>query len=94
MQFTKKLREGVRRGYITTTVRIWQSPRVKVGGRYRMEEGEVVIEAIEQISLADITQELALESGFAGRADLLEVARHGSGSNVYLIRFRYEAARL
>ena len=41
MQFTKALREGVRRGEITCSVRIWLRPHVKVGGRYRMEEGEI-----------------------------------------------------
>ena len=35
--FTKRLREGVRNGTITCSIRIWKSPRVKVGYRYRME---------------------------------------------------------
>jgi len=33
--FTKRLRPGVRSGEITCSVRIWQRPHVKVGGRYR-----------------------------------------------------------
>lgn len=89
MTFTKRLREGVRRGFITCSIRIWQRPKVKVGGRYRMEEGEIVIDSIEQISLKEITPELASESGFENRADLLKVAQHGPGENVYLIRFHY-----
>jgi hypothetical protein len=36
MVFTKRLREGVRRGEITCSVRIWTRPHVKVGARYRM----------------------------------------------------------
>jgi hypothetical protein len=32
---------------------------------------------------------LARESGFLGVLDLLKVAKHGKGDNVYLIRFRY-----
>ena len=40
MMFAKRLRDGVRRGEITTSVRIWLRPRVRVGTRYRMEEGE------------------------------------------------------
>ena len=54
-----------------------------------MDEGEVVIDAIELISLNDITHDLAIESGFESRADLLKVAKHGSGDNVYLVRFHY-----
>ena len=37
MIFTKRLREGVRRGRITCSVRIWTHPHVKVGGRYPMD---------------------------------------------------------
>jgi hypothetical protein len=87
--FTKRLREGVRRGEITCSVRIWQSPHVKVGNRYRMEEGEIEIEAIDQIGLAEITPMLARESGFLGVVDLLKVAKHGPGENIYLVRFHY-----
>ena len=89
MVFAKQLREGVRRGEITCSVRIWTHPHVKVGGRYRMEAGEVAIDSVERIELSEITPELARESGFAGVADLLKIARHGKGQNVYLIRFRY-----
>jgi hypothetical protein len=89
MVFTKRLREGVRRGFITCSVRIWKSPHVKVGGRYGMDEGEIVIDSLEIISLQDITYDLATESGFESRADLLKVAKHGSGENVYLVRFHY-----
>ncbi len=89
MVFTKRLREGVRRGEITCSVRIWKRPHVKVGSRYRMEEGEIEIDSIEQISLQEITGDLARESGFPGVIDLLKVARHGSGDHVYLIRFNY-----
>jgi hypothetical protein len=89
MVFTKRLREGVRRGRIRCSVRIWTRPHVKVGGRYPMDEGQIVVDSIAPIRLTDITQDLARESGFASRKDLLEMARHGSGSNVYLIRFHY-----
>jgi hypothetical protein len=89
MVFTKRLREGVRRGRIRCSIRIWKSPHVKVGGRYPMEEGHIEVESIEPIALADITHDLARESGFDSVDDLLAVARHGSGRNIYLIRFHY-----
>ena len=89
MVFTKRLREGVRRGEITCSVRIWKRPHVRVGCRYRMEEGEIEVDSIEPIGLPDITPALARESGFLGVVDLLKVANHGRGSNIYLIRFHY-----
>jgi hypothetical protein len=64
-------------------------PRVTVGARYRMEEGEIEVESIENIGFPDITPALARESGFLGVLDLLKVAKHGRGENIYLVRFRY-----
>ena len=89
MTFTKRLREGVRRGEITCSVRIWMRPHVKVGSRYRMEQGEIEIDSIEPIGFPDITPALARESGFLGLVDLLKVAKHGKGQNIYLVRFHY-----
>ena len=89
MMFTKRLRDGVREGRITCSVRIWRRPHVKAGGIYPMEEGHIVVETIRRIALEDITGELARRSGFLGVVDLLKVAKHGSGTNVYLIEFHY-----
>lgn len=89
MMFTRRLRDGVRSGDITCSVRIWMSPRVRVGGRYRMDDGQIEIDSIETIGLPDITPELARESGFLGVLDLLKVAKHGRGENIYLVRFHY-----
>jgi len=94
MVFAKRLREGVRRGEITCSVRIWMRPHVKVGNRYRMEEGEIEVDSIKPIGLPDITGELARESGFLGVVDLLKVAKHGKGENIYLVRFHYLPPRV
>ena len=92
MMFTKRLREPVMRGEITCSVRIWQRPKVKAGGRYRMGPGFIKVTSIRQIELSDVTPELARRSGFAGLVDLLKVAKHGPGENVYLVEFEYEAS--
>jgi hypothetical protein len=54
-----------------------------------MDEGAIEIDSIETIGFPDITPELARESGFLGVLDLLKVAKHGRGQNIYLIRFHY-----
>jgi hypothetical protein len=72
---------------------MWTRPHVKVGGRYKMEEGEIEVDSIEPIGLPDITPELARASGFLGVVDLLKVANHGRGSNIYLVRFHYVRPR-
>jgi hypothetical protein len=89
MTFTRHLREGVRRGRIRCSVRIWMRPHVKVGGRYPMEDGSIVVDDVTPITLKDITHDLARESGFDSVDDLLQIAKHGRGHNVYLIRFHY-----
>jgi hypothetical protein len=89
MVFTKKLRDGVKRGRIRCSVRIWQRLHVKVGGRYPMDDGSIVVDAIEPITRKDITYDLARESGFESVKDLLGIAKHGPGNKVYLIRFHY-----
>lgn len=89
MMFAKRLRDGVRQGRITCSVRIWKSPRVRPGSIYPMDEGRIVVDAIREITLGDVTGELAGRSGFEGVVDLLKTAKHGSGTNVYLVDFHY-----
>jgi hypothetical protein len=89
MTFAKQLREGVRRGEITCSVRFWHSARVKVGNRYSMDDGEIEVDSIELIGFPDITPQLARASGFLGVLDMLKVAKHGSGEKIYLVRFHY-----
>lgn len=89
MQFLRELRDRIRNGEITSTVRLWQKPHVKVGGRYAFPPGEIVVTKMFEISLAEITPELARSGGFVGVVDLLKVAKHGPGRRVFVIEFRY-----
>jgi hypothetical protein len=54
-----------------------------------MDEGHIVVDSIGPIAITDVTYDLARESGFESVDDLLRIARHGSGDNMYLIRFHY-----
>ena len=56
-----------------------------------MDDGHIVVDSVESITMSDITDDLARESGFDSADDLLQTARHGGGSHVYLIRFHYLA---
>src|SRR5580692_1191048 len=94
MVFTKRLRDRVRSGEITCSVRIWMRPHVRAGARYRMEEGEIEVDSIEPIGFPDITPALARESGFLGVVDLLKVAKHGRGEKIYLVRFHFVRPRV
>lgn len=89
MQFKKELREMVKSGEVTKSVRIWKSQRVKVGNAYRLTPGHVIVDSIHMIDLEDITPSLARETGFPGVASLVKTAKHGQGENVYLVTFHY-----
>lgn len=89
MMFTLRLREPVMRGEVTCSVRIWQRPKVKVGGAYRLGPGFVHVTSLREIEFADISPMLVRRSGFAGVVDLLKVAKHGPGETVYLVEFEY-----
>jgi len=90
MGFTKRLHAGIMAGDITCSIRIWQRLHVKVGGRYGFAGGgQIEVTDIRRIELSDITPDLARRSGFAGVVDLLKVAKHGPGENIYLIDFEH-----
>ncbi len=89
MVFAKQLREGIKRGRIRTSIRIWERRHVKVGGKYVMDDGHIVVDAIDEIAIDDITADMAGASGFSSVKELLAIAKHGRGRNVYLIRFHY-----
>jgi hypothetical protein len=63
--------------------------RVSVGSRDRMDEGEIEVDAIQRLGLPDITSAMAQASGFLGMLDLLKVAKHGNGEQIFLIHFHY-----
>ena len=87
MMFAERLREGVMRGEITCSVRIWRQPHVKLGGRHRLGPGAVEVTRLSEIDFAGITPALARRSGFVDVVDLLKVARHGRGERVFLVEF-------
>ena len=89
MQFARHLRESIKQGDITTSIRVWKNPRVRVGGRYRLEAGYVMIDELSEIEAPDNTPEMARESGFESIDELMKTAKHGQGENVYFIRFHY-----
>ena len=59
VQFVKYLRDAVRHGAVTCSIRIWTHPHVTAGKRYRMENGEIEIDEVESITLNEITPDLA-----------------------------------
>jgi len=59
-----------------------------------MDDGEIEVDSIREIGMADITPDLARRSGFNDVAGLLEIAKHGRGEHIYLIQFHYSPSFL
>jgi hypothetical protein len=89
MTFAKRLRERVRAGEITCSIRLWRWPHVKIGGRYPLAPGAIEVTGLTEIDLSDVTEDLAAASGFESPDDLMSVARHGRGERVFLVEFAY-----
>jgi hypothetical protein len=90
MLFQRRFHDGIRSGDIRCTVRIWQRPHVKVGGRYALGGGAIVVDTIQEARLDDITAALARRCGFPSLVDLVKTAKHGPGERVFVIDFHYD----
>lgn len=94
--FQKRFHAGLVSGDITLTFRHWSKPQVKPGGRYRVHPiGVVVVDAIEQVRVADITAADAKNAGFADRDEILAYlkpatrGRFGPQSRLFRIKLHY-----
>jgi hypothetical protein len=93
MKFLKPLRDRIRSGEITCTVRLLQRCHVRVDGLYELPPGAVRVTSVFETTMQEITPDLARRSGFAGVVDLLKVARHGPGRRVFVVEFEYVPSR-
>jgi hypothetical protein len=89
--FKKAFWEGLESGRITVTFRRWQSPHVKAGGRYRCHPiGVLQVDDVRQVAVREITDEDALRSGFASRAELLAYLEELGPLNATTVIWRVE----
>jgi hypothetical protein len=87
--FERRHWAGLANGTITCTFRRWRRPQARPGGRYRTPAGVLLVEAVDLIEAAAISDEEARLAGFPGRAELLrQLDRRGDGP-VYRVRFRF-----
>lgn len=92
MQFGKDLRERVATGEVTVSVRLWQRPQVRVGGRYAVLGGVIEVTSLELVPFATITDDDVRRCGQTDREALRERAAHAGpitdDTPVYRIEFR------
>ena len=75
MEFSRELRSSVLSGEITVSFRLWQRPRVKPGGRYRVGDGQIEVDSVEPIPFAFIDN---ADVRRAGEPDLESLRRRAA----------------
>lgn len=91
MEFSPELRNAVLAGDITVSIRLWQRPRVRQGGRYSVGPGQIEVDSIELIPFVAITPDDIRRSGEPDRETLRHRAAHagpiGDDTLVYRVEF-------
>jgi phosphodiesterase/alkaline phosphatase D-like protein len=91
MIFSPELRDGVASGDITVSIRLWQRPKVKTGGRYTTAHVVIEIDSMELLPFSAVSAEDVRRSGEADRDSLRRRAAHagpiGDDTPVYRVEF-------
>jgi hypothetical protein len=75
VEFSRELRSAVLAGDITVTFRLWRTPKVKAGGRYRVGLGAIEVDSVELVPFASIDE---ADVRRAGEADLEALRRRAA----------------
>lgn len=91
MQFSRDLRERVASGAITVSIRLWQHPMARVGGRYGVQGATIEVDEIELLPFSAITDADVRASGEPDREALRTRAAHAGpiadDTLVYRVQF-------
>ena len=90
MEFSPELRTDVLAGDITLSVRLWQRPKVKEGGRYRVGLGQIEVDSVELVPFSAITPEDVQQAGEPDRETLRGRAAHAGPIDEDTLVYRIE----
>jgi hypothetical protein len=90
VMFSQELRERVGAGEITVSIRLWQRPKVKTGGRYASHGFEIEVDSVELLPFAAITAADVARSGEPDRETLRRRAAHAGPIEDHTLVYRIE----
>lgn len=90
MEFSKELRHAVLAGDISVSFRLWQRPKVRVGGRYQVGPAVLQVDSIELVPFATITQADVRRSGEESLEALRARAAHAGPISDETLLYRIE----
>jgi hypothetical protein len=76
VRFSPELRAGVAAGDITVSIRLWQRPQVRVGGRYATDGVTIEVDSVEVMPFSAVTSDDVSRSGETDREALRRRAAH------------------
>jgi hypothetical protein len=96
VEFSRELRDDVISGEITVSFRLWQRPKVKVGGRYPVGPARIEVDSVELLPFAAITDADVRRSGEPDRESLRRRAAHAGpvtdDTLLYRVEFHLDAS--
>lgn len=90
MEFSPELRSDVLAGQITVSFRLWRRPKVKPGGRYRVETGQIEVDSVELVPFSSIDDADLRRSGEADLESLRQRAAHAGPIHDDTLLYRIE----
>jgi hypothetical protein len=90
MEFSPELRDEVIAGNITVSFRLWQRPRVRVGGVYAVRGAQIEIDAVDLMPFYAISDADVRQSGEVDRDSLRKRAAHAGPISDDTVLYRVE----
>jgi len=90
VMFSPELRDGVAAGDITVSIRLWQRPKVRAGGRYESNGCAIQVDLVEVLPFSAITADDVARSGDPDREALRQRAAHAGPINDDTLVYRIE----
>jgi hypothetical protein len=90
VEFSRELRAHVLSGDITVTFRLWRQPKVKPGGRYRVDEGHIEVDSVELVPFSSIDSTDVRRAGEADLESLRRRAAHAGPIHDETLLYRIE----
>lgn len=90
MQFSQDLRDQVIAGAITVSFRLWQRPKVRVGGIYPIRDVHIQVDAVDLLPFYAISQADVRRAGEPDRESLRKRAAHAGPIHDDTVLYRIE----
>jgi hypothetical protein len=90
VEFSRELRREVLTGGITVSFRLWSRPKVRVGGRYRVDRGQIEVDSVDLVPFWSIDGDDLRRSGEADLESLRQRAAHAGQIHDDTLVYRIE----